>query len=111
VNKTPLSAKTNRQIGGNAPSVYLPRVEKSADIVPDRMNEILASHVIDPTRLRLDDFNGFFAARESSLLDRIERAMGKPIARGVPEPAKEEVVDYEEEELPVEASALVGQGS
>ena len=34
VNKTPLSARTNRMIGGNAPSVYLPRVVKDAGIEP-----------------------------------------------------------------------------
>ncbi len=79
VNKTPLSAKTNRMIGGNAPSVYLERLQKSADITPARMDEILGSHVIDPGSIREDDFEQFFEARRRALLDRIQRAMGKPL--------------------------------
>jgi hypothetical protein len=80
VNKTPLSAKTNRIIGGNAPSTYLARLQKSADISDERMGELLESHVIEPARLRSDDFKGFFEARELALLQRIEKAMGKKIA-------------------------------
>jgi len=30
--------------------------------------------------LRADDFEGFFASRMTSLLGRIEKAMGKPVA-------------------------------
>lgn len=105
VNKTPLSAKTNKQIGGNAPSVYLPRIEKSAEISSERMNQILVSHVIDAASLRLDDFDRFFAARESGLLERIECAMGKPIPRGVFEPAPEEIVDYQEDNAEAETAS------
>jgi hypothetical protein len=82
VNKTPLSAKTNRMIGGKAPSTYLPKVQKSAGVDETRMDELLRSHVIEPTRLRADDFPGFFEARERALLQRIEKAMGKPVATG-----------------------------
>jgi hypothetical protein len=98
VNKTPLSARTNRMIGGNAPSTYLGRIQKSASISPDRMDEILRSHMIDPTALRIDDFDSFFKARESALLDRIQAAMGKLIVRegSRSEPTSEE--DYEVEE-------------
>ena len=85
VNKTALSAKTNRMIGGNSPSLYLARLQRNADAdIDDRkMNEILSSHVIEPRFLRTDDFMGFFKARESALLDRIEKIMGKQIARDV----------------------------
>jgi hypothetical protein len=83
VNKTPISAKTNRMIGGNAPSGYLPRVQKNASIDTDRMDEILRSHLIEPGLLRADDFDGFFQDRSQALLGRIEGAMGKPIARGI----------------------------
>ncbi len=84
VNKTPISAKTNRSIGGNAPSVYLARLEKQASISTDRMNEILESHVIGADLLRGDDFEGFFEARLRTLLARIEKAMGKPPRRELP---------------------------
>ncbi len=81
VNKTPLAAKTNRIISGNPPSNYLARIQKSAGIDETRMDNILSSHVIDPTSLRSDNYVAFFKARETALLDRIEKAMGKPISR------------------------------
>ncbi|MBA2286379.1 MAG: DUF262 domain-containing protein [Ktedonobacteraceae bacterium] len=81
VNKTALSAKTNRMIGGNAPSVYLAHVQKKADINDQKMDAILCSHVIDPTCLRKDTFAEFFEIRETSLLNLIEKAMGKRVTR------------------------------
>lgn len=79
VNKTPLSAKTNRQIGGNAPGQYLGRVQRASGINEARMDQILRSHLIDPTAVRGDDFDSFFSARSTAILDRIEGAMGKPV--------------------------------
>ena len=81
INKTAISARTNRQIGGRAPSKYLPAVEKAADIEPGRMDEILASHCIAPEHLRTDRFWDFYAARAETLLQRIEGATGKKITR------------------------------
>lgn len=81
VNKTPLSGRTNRIVGGNAPSVYLAALERRFSITPHRLDEILESHVIAPEALRTDDFDAFFRARQNALLDRIERAMGKVILR------------------------------
>jgi hypothetical protein len=86
INKTPLSAKTNKMIGSKAPSIYLTDIHKKSDILEDNLNEILRSHVIDPASLRTDNFDAFFQARKNALLDRIEKAMGKPILR---EAAKE----------------------
>ena len=81
INKTAISAPTNRQIGGKAPSKYLPAVEKSAGVAPGRMDEILASHCIAPELLRADKFWDFYAARAETLLQRIEAATGKNITR------------------------------
>lgn len=83
INKTPLSAGTNRMIGGNPPSIYLDRIQKKFGTAPERMDEILASHLIDPKAIRADDFISFFRAREQALLTRIEQAMGKPVVRDV----------------------------
>lgn len=97
VNKTPISAKTNRIIGGNAPSVYLNKIQKNADISVERMDEILSSHAIEASYLRTDDFSGFFKAREEALLSKIERAMGKPIIReSLVE--NEEAIDYNDDD-------------
>ncbi len=81
VNKTPLSVKTNRKIGGKAPSVYLANIQKDANISEERMDEILRSHVINESAMRSDNFDLFFQSRKNALLNRIEKAMGKPILR------------------------------
>ncbi len=81
INKTALSARTNRQIGGRAPSKYLPAVEKAAGVGAERMDEILRSHCITPAELRADRFWEFYAARAEELLQRIEAATGKTITR------------------------------
>jgi len=77
VNKTPISFRTNRTIGGVAPSVYLKAIEKlvSADV----LDENIKSHGIDVTSLREDDFDTFFAVRAKTLLELIGKAMGKRI--------------------------------
>jgi hypothetical protein len=81
INKTALSARTNRQIGGNAPSKYLPAIEKAAGVGIERMDEILCSHCIAPGELRADNFWNFYAQRAEALLQRIEAATGKTITR------------------------------
>ena len=81
INKTAISARTNRQIGGRAPSVYLPAIERVADIEFASMDKIFASHCVEPQHLRTDNFWNFYAARAEMLLQRIEIATGKPIAR------------------------------
>lgn len=62
------------------------------------MGSILESHVIEPAALRSDDFLAFFKAREKALLDRVEAAMGKPIARDLVQPEADDSEDYEVEE-------------
>lgn len=76
VNRTPLSAKTNKKVGGKAPSAYLKELEMSG-ISPQRLDEMLRSHAIDPETLRRDDFEAFFQARTKALLELIGEAMGK----------------------------------
>ena len=46
------------------------------------MNAILKSHCIEPKYLRDDDFDGFYASRKGSLLDLIEKAIGKKALSG-----------------------------
>ncbi|HOI68435.1 MAG TPA: DUF262 domain-containing protein [Methanothrix sp.] len=84
INKTPISAKTNRIIGGTAPSDYLTHMERNAGISSDHMDEILTTHSIDPDFMRSDDFDGFFKTREEALIKLVEQAMGKPVVRGIP---------------------------
>jgi len=97
VNKTPLSFKTNRMIGGNAPSFYLSDLQKKAGITEERMNELLRSHVIDPVALRADDFEIFFQTRHKALFERIEQAMGKTLLSDANQSEDTELVEYDEE--------------
>ena len=81
INKTALSASTNRSIGGQAPSSYLKELQQDAGINTAQMDEILESHRIPAHALREDDFGEFFKIRGEKLLQAIESAMGKNIPR------------------------------
>ena len=81
INKTAISARTNRSIGGRAPSIYLNTLQRNAEIAPSDMDGILASHRIHAPALRSDDFNAFFANRAEGILQSIESAMGKDVTR------------------------------
>jgi hypothetical protein len=99
INKTALSAKTNRIIGGNAPDAYLARLQKQSGIDSERMQDILASHGIDSAALLNNDFTAFFEKREALLLQLVEKAMGKPVQRQTVVVEQEpEVTEYLEEE-------------
>ncbi|MGJ0510609.1 MAG: GmrSD restriction endonuclease domain-containing protein [Methylocystis sp.] len=84
VNKTPLSYKTNRMIGGDAPSRDLAYLSKQGSVSDDAIDSHLQSHLIDAARLRSDDFDAFITARREALLVLIERAMGGAVYRGEP---------------------------
>ncbi|PKN45142.1 MAG: hypothetical protein CVU63_09320, partial [Deltaproteobacteria bacterium HGW-Deltaproteobacteria-20] len=79
VNKAPLTARTNRILGGNAPSRYLASIETNHRVAADRLDEILATHLIDPALLRGDSFDEFIRDRARQLLDMVEKAMGKAV--------------------------------
>jgi len=90
INKTPLSFRTNRIIGGVAPSEYLAKLENGDKQTPaieqNRLNDYLRSHLIDPAILRSDDFENFMGDRQRRLLGLIEQATGKAAYTGdVPE--------------------------
>lgn len=81
VNKTAISARTNRSIGGRAPSIYLNTLQNNANMSIEDMNGILASHRVPAEPLRADDFNQFFADRAEELIQSIESVMGKNVSR------------------------------
>jgi hypothetical protein len=97
INKTPISYKANRMIGGKAPSDYLQQLQthKQVQIDDAKMDEILATHLIDPVLLRANDFKGFCEARKQSLLTLVENAMGKKAAQSS-EPVPSDDEDEEE---------------
>lgn len=79
VNKSPLSKKSNILIGGDAPSVYLKRIESKHGISASRLDDILRTHLIEPDLLRADDFAGFYDARLKALSGLVAGAIGKPV--------------------------------
>lgn len=98
INKTPISYKANRMIGGRAPSAYLSAIQthKQVGLSDQGMNAILASHYIDPKTLRADDFESFFEARKETLLALVEQAIGKPIDRASQSPESDEQENSED---------------
>lgn len=98
VNKTPLAADTNRSIGGDAPTRYLSRVKTKSGLSDDAIDTIIATHGINVSALRSDDFDAHFAFRKEYLLSLIESAMGKKAQREVvPADADELAAEYTEE--------------
>jgi hypothetical protein len=95
INKTPLSGRTNRIVSGDAPSKYLDRIKKNVGVSDDEFIEILKSHVVNPEFMYKDDFKGFFNDRKERILQKIEKAMGKPIMR---EQAISEEGEYKNDE-------------
>ncbi len=79
INKAPLAAGTNRFISGDAPSVYLGRIQKAKQVPQSSLDEFLASHVIPVAALREDDFDAFIRLRAGALLTLIEAATGKTV--------------------------------
>jgi hypothetical protein len=80
VNKAPLAAGTNRFISGDAPSLYLSRIQKNKQVSPESLDEFLVSHSIPVSELRTDDFDSFIRLRASALLGLIEVATGKGVS-------------------------------
>lgn len=81
LNKTPISYKANRMIGGRAPSEYLQQLQSHKSVMLDDMgmDTILRSHFIAPAFLRSDDYGGFIEARRQLLLTEISKVMGKAV--------------------------------
>jgi hypothetical protein len=98
VNKTAISAATNRKIGGRAPSKYIPALKIEAETTLDEICRRVEQHHIDFDCLAADDFDGFFNDRRHRLLDLIAVAMGKPISEPSV-PTLPEDYDLEDEEL------------
>lgn len=104
INKTPLSFRTNRIIGGVAPSTYLAKLIKgdaaNPPIDPAKLDVYLRSHLTDPAKLFADDFAGFMEDRQRQLLALIEQAMGKA-AYGGTVPEEGEDVETSEAEMTI----------
>lgn len=108
INKTPLSFRTNRIIGGVSPSEYLTKLEKGDKQTPaierDQLDAYIRSHLIEPKFLHSDDFEGFISDRQKRLLVLIEKATGKAAYTG---PVQEEGEDVEADADTIEAEMVI----
>jgi hypothetical protein len=86
INKTPLSFRTNRIIGGVAPSQYLAKLAKGDSSNPaiesQKLDSYLESHLISPVLAHSDNFELFMQDRQRRLLALIEQATGKSAYAG-----------------------------
>jgi len=96
VNKTPLSKKSNILVSGDAPSVYLKRIETKHGLTSARLDDILRTHLIEPSYLRSDNFQGFFDDRLKRLSTLISGALGKPVVES--DRTNESEYEYDEQE-------------
>jgi hypothetical protein len=108
INKTPLSYRTNRIIGGVAPSDYIAKLERGNNTTPriesHKLDTHLRTHLIDPALLRQDLFNEFMADRQGQLLSLIEQATGRVAYAGT---VPEEGVDVDGDEDSLEAEYTI----
>jgi len=79
INKTPLSAKSNRMIGGKAPSEYLKNIEKNMTDT-SKLSFNLQSHLVSVEDIYNNNFDTYFIKRTKSILALISNAMGKNIS-------------------------------
>lgn len=81
LNKTPISYKANRMVGGKAPADYLTQLQTHKSVMLDDMgmDGILRSHFIDPAFLRSNDYSGYIESRRQLMLSEISKVMGKAV--------------------------------
>lgn len=79
INKAPLTSRTNRIIGGNAPNKYMDNIVKNHLINTNALKQHLEAHLIDPALLEQNDFYGFIVDRAKKLLNLIQGAIGKSV--------------------------------
>jgi hypothetical protein len=84
LNKSPLTARTNRKIGGVAPANYLEvllQEVKDPDDAEKRtqLDDRLTSHALDPALLWSNDFEGFMRDRQLQFTRLIESVINRPV--------------------------------
>jgi hypothetical protein len=76
VNKTPLSYRAHQSMGGS-PASHLPTLAAESGMRPEWFDDVVATHLVDPSALHDADFERFYGDRSRQLLDLVNSAMGK----------------------------------
>lgn len=79
INKTPLAYRTNRKIGGHAPSHYLKKLRDESGLSEADQAGRLTTHLLAADLLAADDFAACYNQRAREILALISQAMGKPV--------------------------------
>jgi hypothetical protein len=95
VNKTLLAHRTGELVGQRSPDSYLKVLETETGLPGNWLDDIVATHLIDPATLREPDFDKFYYDRAARLRGLIESAMGKSAIPAAIAP--ENAADYEPE--------------
>ncbi len=82
LNKTPLSARTNRIIGAKAPSIYIAALSDKVGGDSEIVIKAIASHRVDSNNLLQDNFESHMSFRANELLSQVNNAMGKISVEG-----------------------------
>jgi hypothetical protein len=98
LNKTPLSARTNRIIGGKAPSAYIEQLAKKAEVPEKTILASIATHRVDISDLKNDDFESHLDNRAIALLEQIKGVMGKDVGEALGGASDDDYDDMEEDE-------------
>ncbi|WP_141576282.1 DUF262 domain-containing protein [Actinomadura sp. WMMA1423] len=93
VNKTVLTRRTGQLMGKKSPRSYLQTLETDTGLPANWLDDIIATHLVDPAALRSEDFDLFYQNRAAELRALIEKAMGKAAIPA--EQASESAADYE----------------
>jgi len=75
INKTPIDARTNRIIGGQSPSLYIPKLRMQNN----NLEKVLEKHWINSELLHSDNFPESFVERGQAMFELINKAMRKPV--------------------------------
>jgi len=98
INKTPLTARTNKSIGGSAPSEYINKIIESGKVSSkSALIKNINSHLLEFSFLNDDDYYEFYKDRQNKLVNTIELAIGKSVQLAELE-ASERYQDQEEED-------------
>ncbi|CAB4344707.1 MAG: hypothetical protein F2839_07195 [Actinobacteria bacterium] len=95
LNKTPLSARTNRVIGGSAPSIYIEALAKKSNVDANFVLQSIESHRISSAALLANNFEIHMEFRAEQLIDQVRSAMGKDVGEGSSFIAEDEETDDE----------------
>ena len=95
VNKTLLTDRTSQIVRKRSPRSYLRSLATDTGLPDNWLDDIIATHLIDPGALRDEDFPLFYKKRATRLCELIEAAMGKSAIPAAEAP--ESAADYEPE--------------